>query len=267
MVVFMALIAVVSIGVWSFWKTSRHTTPETSDHENSTQETPDKYVKISPKDLRSIVINHTDHPETIIIDTRPASMWSEGHIIGSKNLSYEEMQDSFAPTDIQKSAEWIILATDQLSALHFAELLENRGIPRDRLRLLDGNYASWEQQTGLVVRKADPSSLLDVTKVTLHSPKEAKEIIDKGGQWFLLDIRPSDSFNREHIVGATNIPFSELEEKRAMIPLTARALVYGKDDRESFAGGVLLFDLGFFNTITLSAGFDAWKDAGLPTEK
>lgn len=264
----MALFAVVGIGIWSIWKTAHHNTPsETSGDENSQQETFDKYRRVSLEELRTIVIDHRDHPETIIIDARPASLWSEGHIIGSKNLAYEEMRQSFDPTDEQKSAEWIILATDPVSAGRFAELFETRGIPPDRIRLFDETYDSWQRKTGLVVRKADPSSLLDITKVTLTSPQEAKAAIDSGGQWFLLDIRSPDSFSKERIAGSTNIPLSELEEKRAMIPLTARTLVYGKDDRESFSGGVLLFDLGFFNAITLSAGFDAWKDAGLPIEE
>lgn len=262
-IIFFGLFLVVGIGIGSFFRSKGDSAETKVSKDIPQEETLNDFQKISVEELRSIVLGKNIPEETVILDIRPALSWSNEHGIGSKNLPPEEGA-SFEPTEFEKKQKWIIIAPDTSSARRFITLLETRGIASDQIRVLDGTFETWKEKTGLVVGKADPTSPVDVTKVTLVTPEEAKAKIDRGGQWFILDVRSLERFSESHVTGATNIPLSELEEKRFVIPSTANIFVYGGDDRESFSAGVLLFDLGHFNTITLSAGFTDWKTKNLP---
>lgn len=261
------LFLVLGIGVWSFFRSNEEDTEKSTRGNVASEETGENFQKISIEELRDIVLEKKKSEETTVIETRPSSLWSDEHVIGSKSLPYEEANGSFHPTDAEKTRDWMIVAPDSASAGRLAALLLSRGVPRERIKILNGTYETWKEKTGLITKRADPSSPVDVTKVTFVSPETAKQKINQGGQWFILDVRSPNRFAEDHIARAINIPFSEIEEKRWEIPGTAPLLVYGEDDRESFAGGVLLFDLGFFDTLTLSAGFDELKTKGLPTTK
>jgi len=266
LVIFLGLALVVGIGTWSFFRSGKdnaRNTPDTLAPEESATD----FRTISLQDLKDIVLQKKPNENALIIDMRPTSLWADEHIIGSESLMLEDAKQSLQPTDTEKSKDWILVAPDTPTGGQFVALLRTRGVPDEHIRVFDGTYETWKEKTGLIIRRADPTSALDVTKVTLASPEAAKAKIGAGGQWFILDIRDADAFSRGHIAGATNIPFADIEAKRAIIPSTASILVYGANDRESFAGGVLLFDLGFFNTTTLSAGFDTWKAKNLPVGK
>jgi rhodanese-related sulfurtransferase len=263
-VVFCGLLLVIGIGAWSFFRSEKKSSNENTASENASQEAVSDFQKISLESLKDIVLQKNTSDMAFLLDMRPTSLWSDEHIIGSKSLMLDEARQSLQPTDTEKTHEWIVVAPDMTSAGNFVALLRTRGIPDKNIRVFDGTYEMWKEKTGLIVQRADPSSPLDVTKVTLASPEEAKAKIGRGGTWFILDTRSPNLFASGHIAGATNIPFAEVEGKRQLIPSTTSILVYGEDDRESFAGGVLLFDLGFFNTTTLSAGFSDWKAKNLP---
>lgn len=268
LVIFLGLALVAAIGTWSFMRFTRDQSSDQKQADNSTQQrAATDFHTTSLQALQDIVLDRQSDKGAHIVDMRPTSLWADEHIIGSENLMLEDAEQNFHPTDAEKSQNWIIVAPSTSAAGQLVALFRSRGIPNDRISVFDGTYESWKEKTGLVVHRADPTSALDVTKVTLVSPEEAKERIGRGGQWFILDTRSPDLFAGGHIAGATNIPFSEIETRRRIIPSTASILVYGANDRESFAGGVLLFDLGFFNTITLSSGFDEWKTKGLPMGK
>ncbi len=267
-VIFLGLALVISIGAWSFFRSKNNQqSNKNSSSDTAQQEIASDFHTITLQKLQDIILQKEPDSGTKIIDMRPTSLWADEHIIGSESLMIEDAEQSLHPTDAEKSQNWVIVAPSTPLAGQLVALLRTRGIPDEHIFVFDGTYESWKEKTGLIIRRADPTSSLDVTKVTLTSPEEAKAKIGSGGQWFILDIRSPDLFSSEHIAGATNIPFASIEANRHIIPSTANILVYGANDRESFAGGVLLFDLGFFNTITLSSGFDEWKAKKLPVGK
>lgn len=269
-IVFVGLTSILAIGVWSFFRTNQQENKAESNTNitQSEESVPDTIQRVSISEMRSIVLSGNPNEETVLLDTRPTSLWSESHIIGSRSFSEDVQREFLLPKETaQKTPIWIIITPNATSANQAREALRERGVQDDRIKLFDGTHETWEAETGLVIRRANPESAVDVTKVRLASPEEAKAEIARGGPWFLLDIRSPESFAAGHLPGATNIPLPNVERDRALIPKTATIFVYGKNDRESFAGGVLLFDLGFFNTLTLSAGFDEWKNKNLPTEQ
>lgn len=268
LVILLGFALVAAIGAWSFFRFAKDRSAQKDEPNNAGQPNiATDFHTTSLQKLQDIVLEKQADNNTRIVDIRPTSLWADEHIIGSENLMLEDAEQNFQPTDTEKSQNWVIVAPSTSSAGQLVALFRARGIPNERISVFDGTYESWKEKTGLVVHRADPTSALDVTKVTLVSPEEAKARIGRGGQWFILDTRSPDAFFQGHIAGATNIPFATIETSRRIIPSTASILVYGANDRESFAGGVLLFDLGFFNTITLSTGFDTWKAKNLPMGK
>lgn len=251
-------------GYWFFREYSKNHALQKSEVSSQIE---DVFKRISSKDLKKSVLQKKEAETMVIVDIRPLSTWKEGHIIGSKSLMLEDAKKSFYPTEEDKNRTWCIVSPTTEDALTFAALMRDRGIFEENILFFEGTFDSWKQDTGLVIKSADPTSPLDIAKVRLLQPLEAKKTIDGGGRWFILDVRSPEDFQKNHVYGATNIPFLELEEKRAMIPSTAKIFTYGSGDYESFSAGVLLFDLGFFDTVTLSGSFDDWKKNNLPVVK
>lgn len=72
------------------------------------------------------------------------------------------------------------------------------------------------------------------------------------------------NYKNEHIPDAVNIPFNTLEHEYKKIPLAKDIYIYGTDEDQGFAAGVLLYDLGFTGAKTITGGFNAWKEYGYP---
>ncbi|QQS20575.1 MAG: hypothetical protein IPL87_03310 [Candidatus Moraniibacteriota bacterium] len=262
------ILLILAIAGWSFFRSNMEEKKDDALKTPDSEMTlPNDAQRISIDDLRPLVLGKVSSNNTVILDTRPRSLFEEEHGIGFRSMPLEDLKKNLSlPTEIKDPTIILLSENDQAAAQAFRSL-EERGVSKDRVRIFDGTFETWKKETGLTVKKADPTSPIDATKVRLVTPEQAKEKIGSGGSWFLLDIRDPHQFDRGHIAGATNIPFTRLEEYRFNIPSLGTILVYGDNDRESFSGGVLLFDLGFFNTFTLSSGFDEWEKKNFPTQK
>jgi len=78
---------------------------------------------------------------------------------------------------------------------------------------------------------------------------EAKQMMDGGGDFILLDVRTDEEFVEKRIVGAVLIPDYEITE-RALAELPdkdARILVYCRSGRRSALAAQDLLDLGYTN--------------------
>jgi len=97
---------------------------------------------------------------------------------------------------------------------------------------------------------------------------EARDIIQAGA--VVLDVREPGEYENGHVPGAINIPRGLLEFKLAGIPelnQTAKPiLVYCKSSGRSALAVVTLADMGITNTVNMDGGFDAWAEAGYPTD-
>lgn len=231
-----------------------------------------EFTYISSDDLRKVLFsevieNGSERKKIRIVDARPGSLWSEGHVIGSESLMPEDAARSFEPNSDDMLVNWIVLGDTQERARALANVLVDRGIPINRIQLFDGTFSTWKVETGLVTSPGNPSSPEDVVKVRLLSPREASALLQDGSVRKVVDVRSSQEFSLGHIPKAINIPFSDLEHRRNELSLASGMLVYGGTDIESFRAGTLLFDLGIFSVTSLSGSFDDWKNADLPVEK
>ncbi len=263
----LGMLIVFGIGAWwvfqNFFSGRNADTSQSIEQEKLPE---DIFERITINDLKSLVLgNNEESRAALIADTRTSAMWEDEHIIGSESIPLEKAPLRFKQiSEEDKTRIHIVVSSYKDDAIRLADIMKNNGIPQSRIRILDGTYSSWKNTTGLIVSRSDPSSPVAISKVRFISSEEAKKEIDRGGQWLVLDVRDASSYATEHIQSAINIPLAEIERKRHAIPSSANIFVYGESDRQSFAAGTLLFDLGFFKTMTLSTDFADWKKKGLP---
>ena len=79
------------------------------------------------------------------------------------------------------------------------------------------------------------------------TPEEAKNIMDSGEEYIVLDTREQSEFDEGHIPGAILIPYTEIEDKaEEMLPdKDAQILVYCRSGRRSKIAAQSLADMGY----------------------
>ncbi len=105
------------------------------------------------------------------------------------------------------------------------------------------------------------SAKLEVKEVSTH---EAEKLSREG--WLLLDVREPDEFEQGTIPGAEFIPRGNLEiQAEGKIPSKETPIVvYCAGGVRSIFAAKTLADLGYRQVLSMSGGFNRWKDDGLP---
>ena len=91
------------------------------------------------------------------------------------------------------------------------------------------------------------------------SQKEAKEIMDSGENYIILDVRNQDEYDEKHIPGAILIPNTEIET-RAEDELPDKnqlILVYCRSGNRSKKASQILADMGYTN-VKEFGGINEW---------
>ena len=90
------------------------------------------------------------------------------------------------------------------------------------------------------------------------TPKQAKQMMDDGGTFILLDVRTEEEFKTNRIEGAVLIPNNEIK-KRASAELpdkNARILVYCRSGRRSVQAAHDLINMGYTNVFDIGGIID-----------
>jgi rhodanese-related sulfurtransferase len=84
----------------------------------------------------------------------------------------------------------------------------------------------------------------------------------------IIDVRSSDIYTDQHIVGAVNIPLAEMGDRRAELPEDRDAAIVTVCNRGnmSISGMLFLQSLGYRRVTSLNGGTLAWADEGHPVE-
>ncbi|MFY9922124.1 MAG: rhodanese-like domain-containing protein [Mycobacterium sp.] len=110
------------------------------------------------------------------------------------------------------------------------------------------------------------------TRVKAVSPQDAVAEVDQGTAVF-VDVREAEEWQHGHIEGAVPAPRGLLEffadptdprHKDELRPNRRAIVVCASGGRASLAA-LTLKSLGYENVVVLDGGFNAWKEAGLPT--
>jgi rhodanese-related sulfurtransferase len=100
------------------------------------------------------------------------------------------------------------------------------------------------------------------------TPKELKERLDWGEPAFtIIDVRDRESFNREHITGAMDMPLSEVASVADKSLARERDIyIYGNNDEEASQAANQLRQEGFQRVSQIQGGLEGWKAVSGPVD-
>jgi len=95
-----------------------------------------------------------------------------------------------------------------------------------------------------------------------------KVSIDKDIPHVLIDVRPAETAEKEHIKGAVSIPLKELANAKDKFPVDKKApvIIYGNTVQMSEDAFRIVRKWGYINASYLAGGIDVWKKSGYPVE-
>jgi molybdopterin/thiamine biosynthesis adenylyltransferase/rhodanese-related sulfurtransferase len=105
------------------------------------------------------------------------------------------------------------------------------------------------------------------SRITEVLPAQAAEMLEQTGA-VPLDVREPDEFEQGALKGAVHIPRGNLESQVAghiADPSTPVVVYCAGGTRSAFAADTLA-QLGYANVVSMTGGFNRWKDEGLPWE-
>ena len=90
-----------------------------------------------------------------------------------------------------------------------------------------------------------------------------------GSNAVLIDVREPAEFAAGRLPKAVNVPLSQIKSRASEVAkFSGRpVVVYCERGQRSRQAGGALAKLGLTDVYTLTGGFRAWKDAGLPVER
>jgi len=218
-----------------------------------------KAPSVMPDDLFQTIQNKS---KIFLVDISTPDDFRKGHIALAVNMPVEKLDKNFISSlGAEKTAN--IFIVNQGSDLAALATVTNKIVSDGfvNAKYLRGGISGWiEKGLPLVSLGGSDEDNAKVKKITIDEIKN-----DAGSNPDLLqflDVRSKDDFAKEHIVGAINIPLSDLETRKAEIPAVKKTIVYAASESESFQAAVALFDLNFFNIWQMDGGINEWKAAG-----
>ena len=218
-----------------------------------------KAPSVMPDDLFKKI---QDKSKIVLADISSPDDFSRDHIATSVNVQSDKMdKDFFVALGADRTADiFIVNQGDNLAnlATKVNEIISAGFV---NVKYLRGGIQGWREKSyPLVSFGGSDENKAKVKKITIDEIKKDAEITSDILQF--LDVRDKNDFAKERIVGAINIPLSELETRKNEIPTLKKIIVYGANESEGFRAAAGLFDLNFFNIYQMDGGIEQWKAAG-----
>lgn len=105
------------------------------------------------------------------------------------------------------------------------------------------------------------------TEIKNISPKQAKELIGKEKDVFVLDVRTREEYNEVHIKDANLVPIQDLDQNISKIPKDKKLIVYCTSGKRSTKACEILKDKGLKELYNVVGGISRWQTEDYPVEK
>ena len=98
------------------------------------------------------------------------------------------------------------------------------------------------------------------------STEKVNEIIEKGKDYIILDVRTQEEYDSGHLKNSMLIPVDELEERISEVPKDKPIIVYCRSGRRSAEAADILLKNGFSPVYDMQGGILEWIEKGYPVE-
>jgi rhodanese-related sulfurtransferase len=187
-------------------------------------------------------------PGLTILDARPASDFTAGHIQAAVNIPLGE-----AGTDaLPKSGRITVYCSDNHCSIAEIAADKLRGMGHPDVMILDGGISEWARKGfpiagGAIATQPRPARL----------SVEAAYAKIKAGTIMVLDVRPQAEFPAGHLPGAKNVPLETLANELAALPKDKDILVYDRQAQRSRKAAQTMLAAGL-RVYELAGGLAGW---------
>ena len=186
--------------------------------------------------------------DAIVVDTRRAVLFGEGHIPGTINIplnsSFTKWAGWLLPYD--RDMYFIVDSACSTCALEVTRELSLIGLDR-----IAGTFGSDAVE-------AWRSSGRELETIHQASPQELDRSMQQGDVT-VIDVRAPDEWEAGHLPGVRNIPLGELVDHVAELPTDKTIVLHCQGGGRSSIGASLLQAKGLRNVSNLRGGFDEWE--------
>ncbi len=102
-------------------------------------------------------------------------------------------------------------------------------------------------------------------KVAQVSVAEVKAALESG-KLQVIDVRPSFDFAGGRIPGSMSLPNRSIASRSDQLDATRRIVLVSEHGGDADGAAQLALTLGFTDVAVVEGGFDAWLNAGYPTQ-
>ena len=186
---------------------------------------------------------------TFVLDIRSYEAFGGQHVPGSFHIDFGGNFSTFAGWILPPNQNILIVADSLAEAREAGVLLKRVGLDR-AIGYLDGGMYAWAKEG------------FPANHVTQISADELSNIMAKGKELVLVDVRATGEFQARHIKGAVNIPAPDLRSRRETLKKSKPiALICNTGHRSSLAAA-LLKQHGFENVSNVAGGMTGYSAAG-----
>lgn len=192
----------------------------------------------------------------IVIDTRLAEDFAQGHVPGTINIPLNRSFTTWAGWLIPYDQPFYVVLDDSCTHCVDAAVKELAMIGLDQVAGSFGTdvIESWTRRGG------------ELGTVPQMTSKELAEQL-RTGDVAVLDVRGRAEWEAGHLPGVENIPVGYLADRLDQIPRDQPVVVHCQGGARSAIAASLLRSRGYDNVINLAGGYADWQAAGNPTER
>lgn len=202
-----------------------------------------------PQPLDGAVVAKEMQRGSIVLDVRSAVEYAGAHIKGSLNIGLGGQFASWSGTLIEIGTPIILLANDLASVDEAVMRLARVGL-ESVVGYVENGMLGWN------------NSGFEAVRSRVMTVDELKDILDKGEEIKVIDVRRTGEFENGHVKNAINIPLAELPERINALPAgVALALICASGYRSTIAMGIVDRS-GLMSAINIVGGTSAWKAQG-----
>ena len=204
-----------------------------------------------PKRLDDAELRGTLANLDLVIDTRSADAFADGHARGTLNIPLGKSFSTWCGWLVPYDRDVHLIALNQQEASRAAGELAKIGLDR---------VAGWFAVDVLGALAVNGTALERVAQTT--SSAIAAQVTQ--GEVTVVDVRNSSEWSHGHLPRALHIPLGQLSQRLAEIPRERPVVVQCQGGTRSAIGASILQRLGLPNVINLRGGYDEWEREARP---
>ena len=207
-------------------KSETSTTDEATTDDTAKDNSETEVKTITGEELDKIQEDNDEKEKYLVIDTRKADAYKEGHVKHAITLPADELAERIDELADSKDKNVVVYGETTGKAEEAYKTLVDNGFTNVKSA---GAYRDFDYTTK--------------TKVTSVSGPEFIELA-KTGDYTIVDVRDEKDYNKGHLAGAINVPVDQAEELIKTLPTDKPFLTHCYSGNRSFKVADMLANEG-----------------------